>query len=526
MVSQGMLLLQNFSAKGRIVTKWYLSGTTAVAALLSASAALADITPEEIWQNWQDLSAGYGQTMTAASAERDGDTLVVTDLSIVQDQDDAVVDITIAEVLFADNGDGTVNITMSDSYVMKVEVPATPGIEGATASAFTIAVDQPGMLTTVSGTTAETTYAVEAPTVGIKLESVEVAGLEPADVAFEATLSTVLGTYLVAGPADDKRIDVDFGTETFAMSVQAKDPETQNDLQMIGTIADLAVSYGVDLGGLSLVGVNFSEALKAGTAISGGFTHGAFDFVIDVTDVAGPSKIAATATGGGVNLSMDASGVDYSVDGTGTTVTMSGPEIPFPEFKLSYQEIAMNLSMPLLASPDLRDFAILTRIVDLSVSDELWGMLDPAGNLPHDPATLVVDAKGKVVLTTDLLDEAAMAALGEGAPGEFHALDVTELRAKVAGAELTGAGAFTFDNTDLVTFDGMPTPTGKLDLKLVGGNVLLDKLVAMGLVTEDDANGARLMISMFANPGATPDELTSTLEFKDKGFYANGQRLQ
>jgi len=119
-----------------------------------------------------------------------------------------------------------------------------------------------------------------------------------------------------------------------------------------------------------------------------------------------------------------------------------------------------------------------------------------------------------------------MAALGDAPPGEIHALDVTELRASVAGAELTGAGAFTFDNTDLTTFAGAPAPTGKIDLKLVGGNTLLDSLVAMSLLTADDANGARMMMSMFANPGAGPDEMTSTLEFKDKGFFANGQQLQ
>ncbi len=45
------------------------------------------------------------------------------------------------------------------------------------------------------------------------------------------------------------------------------------------------------------------------------------------------------------------------------------------------------------------------------------------------------------------------------------------------------------------------------------------------MLTEDDANGARMMVSMFANSVAE-DELTSTLEFKDKGFFANGMQLQ
>ena len=71
-----------------------------------------------------------------------------------------------------------------------------------------------------------------------------------------------------------------------------------------------------------------------------------------------------------------------------------------------------------------------------------------------------------------------------------------------------------------------PLPTGKMDLKLTGGNTLLDKLVAMGLLPKDQAMGFKMMVSMFANAAADKDEMTSTLEFKDKGFYANGQKLQ
>jgi hypothetical protein len=92
---------------------------------------------------------------------------------------------------------------------------------------------------------------------------------------------------------------------------------------------------------------------------------------------------------------------------------------------------------------------------------------------------------------------------------------------------VTGAGAFTFDNTDTTTFPGVPAPTGQLDLKIVGANGLIDKLIQLGFLPEDQAMGARMMMGLFAKPvEGQEDTLTSTLEFKDKGFYANGQRLQ
>ena len=57
---------------------------------------------------------------------------------------------------------------------------------------------------------------------------------------------------------------------------------------------------------------------------------------------------------------------------------------------------------------------------------------------------------------------------------------------------------------DLTTFDGMPRPEGALDLELTGGNTLLDTLVAMGLLPEEQAMGARMMLGLFARPGAGP----------------------
>ena len=53
---------------------------------------------------------------------------------------------------------------------------------------------------------------------------------------------------------------------------------------------------------------------------------------------------------------------------------------------------------------------------------------------------------------------------------------INTLELSVAGVDLTGDGAFTFDNSDLESFDGMPRPEGKLSLRLTGAHALLDKL--------------------------------------------------
>ena len=62
-----------------------LSGATALALILSAQtyggAALA-LTPEEAWASWQAMSAAAGQTLAAEGTARNGDTLVVSGISM------------------------------------------------------------------------------------------------------------------------------------------------------------------------------------------------------------------------------------------------------------------------------------------------------------------------------------------------------------------------------------------------------------------------------------------------------------
>ena len=53
------------------------------------------------------------------------------------------------------------------------------------------------------------------------------------------------------------------------------------------------------------------------------------------------------------------------------------------------------------------------------------------------------------------------------------------------------------------------------------------RLVSLGVIGQEDAMGAMMMMSMFARPGDEEDTLTSTLEVREDGaVLANGQRIQ
>ena len=504
---------------------WKLAGSTAMVTILAGTGAFADVTPEEVWQNWQDMSASYGQTVTAESAERDGDTLTATNVAISYDKDGVKVAGSIAELNFTDNGDGTVEVTMSETYPITVTTPAAEGVEGATPTDVKVTLTQPDMVITASGSADALSYEFEAPTMTAKLESINGVDAAVIDITAEVALTKMSGSYLVEGSDEAKKVTSDFAAESAKLTVVGADKEKQSDINLTASIADIAGnSNGNFLGAAAMT--DLAAALKAGFAVSGGFSHGATTFDLSVTDAGKPTKVSGNSAGGDVSFAMDSTHFQYGVGGKALDLTIASADLPFPEVKLGYQEAAFNMLMPVGKTDEPADFALLTKLVGFSVSDEVWGMIDPTNALPHDPATLIIDTKGKAKLTSEIFNEAEMAALGETPPGELHALDITEVKASVAGAELTGAGAFTFDNTDLATFGGMPAPTGKLDLKLVGGNGLLAKLVTMGMLTQDDASGFQMMASMFANTAADKDEMTSSIEFKDKGLYANGQKLQ
>jgi hypothetical protein len=513
-----------------------LAGTTALALSLAAPA-FADVTPEQVWEDWQSFSSGSGQTITTESVERDGDTLVVTGMKLTFAQDGVNGTSSIDELRFTDNGDGTVGVTMSETYPIEMTIDPPEGEDSDGPLTLAIEISQPGIAITASGDESETAYDFNAPSLTVALTGIEGVETEAVDMTAKFTLTNTTGKYILTPGADGTSgLNSSFAAESMTMLFEGTDPDPSpaegadaagvpSAVKLNLTIADITGTTNGSFLGSATAMADMAAALRAGFASEGTITTGATTYDMEVIEATGVTKITGKADTNAMGFAMDADKISYSVGSTGTTLSLASPDIPFPQLDLAYAEAAFNFLMPVGPNEQPADFALLTKIVDFTISDEIWAIFDPTNQLPREPATLVIDTKGTAKLTTNIMDPAAMETLGDQPPGELNSLEITELRAKIAGADLTGNGALTFDNTDLVTYGGMPAPTGKIDLKLVGGNTLMDKLVAMGLLPEDQVMGFRMMLSMFAN-ATGEDELTSTLEFKDGGFFANGQQLQ
>jgi hypothetical protein len=496
-----------------------LSGSTAIALVLFCSTAQA-ITPEEVWENWQAFATSGGNEITIGNTAKNGNVLEVTGLVAKSANGGGSTTGTIDKLSFTDRGDGTVEITMSESIPFEMTMP--PGGEGV--SAMKMVIVQQGLSLIASGTTEATNYEFSAPTSSVKVTDMKSASGEALDTTVDVVLSGSSGKYVVEKTGEVSKLDSAFGATSMDVSIVANDPEADSTFKGTMTFADVKSSSKGGFVGAELM-KEMVSALNAGFTTDTDLSFGATAMDFDMTEAGAPTKILLTATGGGFDVALAKEGMSYGTSLNGLDLSLTGANIPFPEVKVSMAESAFNFAMPISKGDAPQDFSVLTKLVDLKVSDDIWGLVDPAGTLPRDPATVIFDAKGTAKLLADIMDPAAQAQTGS-VPGEVNTLDLTQVLVKAVGAEIAATGALTFDNTDLVTFQGMPAPTGKINVDIKGVNALIDNLIAMGLVPEDQAMGARMMMGIFARPGEGPDALVSEIEFKDKGIFANGQQLQ
>lgn len=495
---------------------------------LSPSWALAELTAADVWNDWKSYMSSFGYTMDG-NESLNGGVLTVTEVAMTlpmapeAEMGDARIEI--PEMVFTENADGTVNVTLPP--VMQMTVKGQP--EGGEPVDMALAYEQSGFDMVVAGAPNDLTYTYAADEFRISFDRLNVDGADLIASAgnFEVVMTGVDGvSTMKVGELRDYSQTVNANEMSFVFDF--KDPEgSDGSFKMNGGLQGLIFTGG---GLLPLQGnaADMSALLSSGVVFEGGFEFatGANEIAFDGPEGAG--AVNTSSDGGTVQIGMSSDGLFYDVTQRGSIVSMVLPDVPLP-ISYSTGETRGLISMPIQKSDDEQDFRVLLNLDDFEMADALWGLFDATGQLPRDPADLVVDLNGKAKLLFDLFDPEQAAALEQSGavPGELNSLTVNQLLLDIVGARLTGDGAFTFDNADLATFGGVPRPEGSLNLQLVGGNGLIDKLVGMGLLPEEQASGARMMLGLFAVPGEGEDTLTSTLEINDQGHVlANGQRIQ
>ena len=486
------------------------------AASLAAGAASADLTPADVWAQWQDAAAGFGQTLTAGDEEASADRLTLRDVTIVTDGPDGGANATFPEIVMTAQGDGTVAIAMPSETPVDV---TTIGPDDEV-STFTVVIDQSALDLVASGAPGAISYVYSAPEVTVRMTEAVVDG-ERMDLDARVAMTGLEGSYAVTD-GDPREVASVLRAAAITLAASGTDPDDSGDTFVIGLdVADLVSESSGS--GLSLMGMaNLSEMVEAGLTSSGITTHGRAGFTLDGTSEGSAFSAAGSYGSGTYAVAIGTDGFDYDYSGRDFALTVSGDEIPLPEVAIAADEIGTRVAMPIGVSDEPEDVGFALRLVGLTLSEDIWAMFDPIGGLPRDPATLVLDIAARANWLVDVFDPAVSEAMMDEAPGEVHSVTVNELRLAALGALLTGTGAFDFDNTGPV-----PQPAGTMNLRLEGANALIDTLVNMGMLPQDQAMGARMMLGLFARPGDGPDTLVSEITVQPDGaVLANGQRIR
>lgn len=498
-----------------------IGGLIAATSISFSGAAWADVSAQAVWDDWKSYMEAFGYTVNG-TATQSGNVLTIDGMNAVFPipENEGTVSLDYGTIIFTENDDGSVALTMPAEMDMKVtSMPAS--------DEFTLGlkIAQTGMTMIATGDDAETTYDFVAPEIKISISEFVGDGM-PLPAILDGVFTGYRG-HFVRTEGEAASFSGDASMDSMSVDFDLSVPEEEVLIDISLTMADLAAAF------TGVIPDEFNPENMAANFASG--------FAIDVDYSFGEMVADFNAAGDGETFALDASAESAALDlelngetlalnevAKGVDVTFSGSSIPFPEVNVAAGEYGFNFQMPTSKSDDPQDIAAGIRIVDLAVTDMIWGMFDPTAVLPRDPATVIVDLTGQANWLANIMDPEEMMMMGaDGPPGELHQLSLNDLQVKMVGVEASGAGAFTFDNTDLETYEGLPRPEGSVEVAVNGANGLLDKIVAMGFIPEDQAMGMRMMLGLFAVPGEGEDSLTSTIEVNEEGhLLANGQRLK
>lgn len=494
-----------------------LRSAVCAAALMAGGAAQADVTAAQVWEDWKDQMAYYGEDGLIIEGEETSEgTLTVRGLSLQTEDEGTKIAVNIGDITFAEQGDGSVIVKMADSYPVVVTAPDD--------TVITILVGQENLAMTVSGDEDAMTYDYTADSQSIALQEITSGDFTftgDAKIAFQ----DVDGTY-VTRPGDLRETDFQLASSAIDILVDVQLPEGNSEyvvasgkIEGITMEGRIAVPADIDF-------ENPEELYAEGFFISGGYAIENGAYIFDVN--ADGEQAAGSVSTGATSLEGEISGdkIAYQSRVNDLALNVTGTDIPFP-VEVSAGAYGASIEAPLAKSDEAAPFGMSFDIIDLAINDMIWNLFDSGNVLPRDPATIQLDLSGMAKPLFDMLDPAQQDAMMDvDMPFELNALTLNTLKIALAGALITGQGDFKFDNSDLQTFDGFPRPEGDVVVEMSGLNKLMDNLVAMGLVPEDQIMGGRMMLGMFARTTGD-DKLETTLEVNAQGqVLANGQRIR
>ncbi|MEL6550621.1 MAG: DUF2125 domain-containing protein [Pseudomonadota bacterium] len=517
-----------------------LRALPAIACLaLPALPATAEVSPAEVWASWQASFGVDGEqiTLRTGSVSEAGDALTVTDAELVFEPDmegadgDARISVGLGDIVFTDQGDGTVAITLAE----EMPISLTGVDEDGLPFDARFGVSLRGTEIVASGSAEALQHDARSDAIAVSLEE-----MRPMEEGTDLEISVILNGLVQRSLVEEgavRRTTFSSAAESLAYALAARiegdgafslDYESA-DYTVAGSVAIPEGRDGTESVGVLLAddayGVRFTSA-TSGSAANLSFEDTAPGGDVDFAGAAG--SVDLTIGAGEQTVSLAEGGLSVASRAEAITGAMISDQLPVP-VAITLGSTSFTLASPLSPRETEGEMRFGLSLRDLSIDDFLWDLFDPAAVLPRDPATFVLDIAALGRWIVDPFNESALAAQEDDElPGEVSSARIEALELRAAGARVTAEGGVSFDYSDRETFDGLPAPDGEVSARIEGVGGLIDKLVMMGLVPQEQSMGARLMLGLFASPVAGEEDVfTSNLVVAPDGsVFANGQQIR
>ena len=486
----------------------------AVLMLSTAGGAVAEIDAQTIWSDWQDVYARFGGTLEAASEDYAGGVLALTGVTATNTVGGVESTTAYGDVTLTETPDGTVEIGLDEA----VETETTATFEDVTQTQ-TMRLSQEGLTIMVSETDGVRLYDIDG-----EVLRMEMSDGQSSDPDLAAPQSFTIG---LSDLASEYRSGIDGDPNAFAQDLRAADvtvtagPVSAPDSLSYGATGiegEVTGNYGAMPEGPveSLADTNITYA---GEIRHGGATLRLEPEVDGDDGGRSPSEIEGVSEAGRATFEMTGDALTYLLGTTNNALTLGLPNFPVP-VEVAMAEASSGVTLPLTEAGTEAPFGLDLALRDFTIDESVWGLVDPSGQLPRDPATLVVDLDGMAKMNVDLFGGPDAFANLAGPPGELTSLSLNEVLIDAVGAVLRASGDLDFPTPD-------PTvPVGTIELALDGGFALIDRLVALGLIPAEQAAFVKGMSGAVATQ-VGEDQLESTITFdEDGGIDANGLTLR
>ncbi|RJL21303.1 DUF2125 domain-containing protein [Paracoccus siganidrum] len=510
--------------------------TSTVALIAGAAPLFAEVTPAQVWENLTSYYDKIGYEVVVGTQEDGGDTLTLGDVVVKSpESEDYTVSVNMPKITLSRTGDAKVRTVFDGD----IDVDFTTAVPEGEDIDFDMTISMPGNEMVTSGTPEDLLHEFNYPSMvmALNLPQAETDG-DTAPVT--VTMTDIKGTQTTK-VSDGTESVYDMTAASLAVAMAMNEPAAEDGTPRDGRmtaafdIADLVMSGSMTTpeGEMDLTN-DIAGALNAGMVTDGKFVMGPMTGTFDFTatdEAGGPRNGAGTfsAENGELVVAMSKEGVSYEGKSGRTEAEMTVADLPFP-ISYALDGASGAVSFPVAKSDQPQPFKFAYEIAGLTLADGIWDLFDEGGQLPRDPAMLAIDLEGEALVSQDLFDPAfgQMAAEGEDAAMADEDMPFLPQNVKINRVALDAVGATADVTGQLDLSDNPQEPVGEINGSFSGVNGLLDKLIAMGLVPQEQAMGVRMMLAMFAKPvDGDPDRLETKLEFREGGsIFANGQQVK